>query len=615
MQFHGLSSNPPRPSIEASVSADVARHVERTEPLRLCGHALVTLAALYLMKDVRPLAWPAAWLTLMVGHLGFSAWSGGRLRQEPIGPGNVQRRLRRITGVEGLFGLLWMAAAVMVFGIGSLPPRMALLVLIMMLSFGLTQSLSVHTAALLAFLVPPILGLGLAAFFGNGPFRLLAPALTTLWLAINLGQARQAHRTLLASMRNQYRADALAAELQVQKDRAEALNQSRSRLLAAASHDLRQPVHALSLFVGALGQRPAQDEAQRLLAHMRDTVDGMATMFSGLLDVAKLDAGMVQPELRTLVLQGLLQRIAVDVGALARAKGLVFRCDTAALGDAVVLTDALLLERVLRNLLSNAVRYTHQGEVRLAARIRRGAACLHVVDTGIGIPADQRDAIFEEFVQLNASPERDQGVGLGLAIVRRLGGLLGLRLGLRSQPGRGSLFTVRLPLESAAALPVPVQAPATIGAAEMLQAGDVVLVIDDAVEIRLAMSALFRGWGCRVLAAAGLAELTPQLLSLGVLPRLIVCDHRLQAGARGLAVIEQLRADFNHGVPAILVTGDTSPERLREAAASGLPLLHKPVTQATLLAAISAALAPLPPARPAPAPPQPGPLRLGAAPS
>jgi CheY-like chemotaxis protein len=296
-------------------------------------------------------------------------------------------------------------------------------------------------------------------------------------------------------------------------------------------------------------------------------------------------------------LQALLKRVAADEGVLAQAKGLQFHCDTQALGDVAVLTDPQLLERVVRNLVSNAVRYTQGGSVRLVARLRAATACVHVIDTGVGIPADKRKAIFQEFVRLQGeSNGADQGLGLGLAIVQRLCGLLGLRVGLRSQAGRGSVFTLAIPLAipmrlaRPPATTTPISVPAVSTAP--LSAGDVVLLIDDASDVRLATSTLLAGWGCRVLAAESLKALAPQLARLDTVPRLILCDHHLRGERRGVQTIECLRADFNETLPAILVTIDMAPERQREAAACGVQLLRKPVTPAALKAAIALALAP-----------------------
>jgi CheY-like chemotaxis protein/anti-sigma regulatory factor (Ser/Thr protein kinase) len=258
-----------------------------------------------------------------------------------------------------------------------------------------------------------------------------------------------------------------------------------------------------------------------------------------------------------------------------------------------VRSDPVLLERVLRNLLANAVNYTDRGGVLLSARQRGGEVVVRVIDTGIGIAAERQADVFQEFVQLhNAERDRAKGMGLGLAIVRRLLDLLGLPLALRSVPGRGTTFTLRLPWVPMAAVSLgDTPSPRPTPAAANPRPGDVVLLVDDDAEIRGAMAALLDGWGLHVIAAEGLADLQPQLMDLTLPPRLAICDYRLRGSEDGLAVARELQSLFNDELPVILVTGDTSAERLRDARASGHVLLHKPVGPQALQAAMAQALA------------------------
>jgi signal transduction histidine kinase len=597
MQYPGPSSVQRARTIEEKIKVELARQVIHTADLRLAGHLMVALALAANLRNLQPVAWNGLWLALFLGHQLYGGWFLWRVREQPIDAGNVRYWLWRVTTAEAMNGLLWMIGTLMMFGSMDVAHRVLSLILVSLLYVGVMLGLAMHTPALYAGMVPPLLGFSLAALLAHGQFWYIAPVGVTLWLVINITHARKLRLAMVTSLRNRFEAVFLAQELDAEKTRALELSESRSRLLAVASHDLRQPLHALSQLVGAMSQVPQPAEGQRLIAHMRDTVDGMTAMFGALLDISKLDAHMVQPELAALPLRALLTRVAADEGVLAQAKGLQFHCDTQALGDVAVLTDPQLLERVVRNLVSNAVRYTQGGSVRLVARLRAAKACVHVIDTGAGIPADQRKAIFQEFVRLQGeSNGADQGLGLGLAIVQRLSGLLGVRVGLRSQAGRGSVFTLAIPL----AIPMPLArppattAPISVPAVSTapLSAGDVVLLIDDASDVRLATSTLLAGWGCRVLAAKSPKALAPQLATLDTVPRLILCDQHLRGERRGVQTIECLRADFNETLPAILVTIDMAPERQREAAACGVQLLRKPVTPAALKAAIALALAP-----------------------
>ena len=250
--------------------------------------------------------------------------------------------------------------------------------------------------------------------------------------------------------------------------------------------------------------------------------------------------------------------------------------------SAVVETDPVLMERILRNLVSNAVRYTDRGRILVGCRRRGGAISVQVWDTGRGIPKDQHAQVFQEYYQLG-NPERDRakGLGLGLAIVRRLTDLLACRLTLRSELGRGSCFEVTIPLAEGPAEEAPVSAGLPMAMAHLL-----IVVVDDEFAIREAMSSLLTNWGHRVIVAGSGDEAIENLSACPSRPDLLICDYRLRSEENGVDVIERLRSEYNATIPAMLITGDTAPSRLAEAEASGLLLLHKPVPNSRLRAAI-----------------------------
>ncbi|MBT9502695.1 MAG: hybrid sensor histidine kinase/response regulator [Burkholderiaceae bacterium] len=578
---------------DALVAADLASHLKRTEPLRILGNTGVALAVVYLMRDSAPPAWLAIWFAAMLTHSAFNAWAAWRVWHRPTRTENAPRRLRAVVRAEAMNGLLWMAAELIILPGSDYTHRALLMVLLSGLGAGVMQSLCAYLPALYAFFGPAVLGFLVAGSLTQGSYFVVALALLLVWVAVNLSFARLMHRTLVDSLHNRHIANALAVDLEVQRDRAVELGRSRSRFLAAASHDLRQPVHALSLFVGALGQNPSQEQSRHILKHVGGAIDAMGSMFNAMLDISKLDADLLQPNWQVLDLRALLLRVAADQPLLAGAKGLRFGCELPAASHPRVRCDPVLLERILRNLLSNALRYTTEGSVLLRLRVRGGRAEIVVADSGAGIPRERREQVFEEFVQLphpEREREREQGLGLGLAIVKRLVGLLGLRLVLRSRPGRGTVFSLRLPLADEPASTDSGLATSH-GTQGKLGKGDIVIVVDDSADIRLAMSALLSAWGCQVFTAASVRDLMPQMMNLSAPPRLLLCDYRLADGVSGIAAIDQLRDAFNQDIPAVLVTGDTAPEPLREAVASGLPLLHKPVTQQQLREAMERAIA------------------------
>lgn len=377
------------------------------------------------------------------------------------------------------------------------------------------------------------------------------------------------------------KASELARDLQKQKEVAEQASLAKSQFLAAASHDLRQPVHALGLFVSALrAVSGLPTPALRILDRMELSTSAMGDLFSAILDISRLDAGVVEVRRQSFALQPLLHRICLDFADVAAEKTIVIHQHTT---SAVVHSDPLLVERILRNLISNAVRHSDQGRVVVGCRKRGKTMRIEVWDTGTGIPPENRQKIFQEYVQLR-NPERDRtrGLGLGLAIVRRLSELLDCELNLRSQVGRGSCFSICLPSTNL----VPSSLLAVAETSHVVAEGAWVLVIDDEVAVLEAMDALLTGWGYRVLAASSGSEALAALSRDKISPRIIICDYRLRGDENGIEVIRLLQVACRQPVPAILITGDTAEHRLIEAQASGLVMLHKPVHNSKLRAAM-----------------------------
>ena len=303
------------------------------------------------------------------------------------------------------------------------------------------------------------------------------------------------------------------------------------------------------------------------------------SLFAALLDISRLDAGIVQSHLGPFPIRPMLARVCADHAAEALAKGIRLVLHPS---SAVVFSDPVLVERIVRNIVSNAVRYTRQG--RVVVGCRRGARLsIEVWDTGPGIPQEQQGRVFEEFYQLD-NPERDRakGLGLGLAIVKRLSALLDCPLTLHSEPGRGSVFKLAVPLSGNA---LPAQAAAPEAAPTPASAG-LILVIDDEAAIQDAMRSLLTEWGHEVIVAGSCEQMLEKVATCPTRPDLIICDYRLRGAENGIEVIQRLQSEFNHDIPGMLVTGDTGPDRLQEAQESGFLLLHKPVPRGKLRAAI-----------------------------
>jgi signal transduction histidine kinase len=372
-------------------------------------------------------------------------------------------------------------------------------------------------------------------------------------------------------------------ETRAARDAAETANRAKTRFLAAASHDLRQPLHALGLFAARLSDRTRDPDETALVQRIATSVASLESLFSALLDISRLEAGVVASSPRAIALDPLFDRLANDFAPEAIEKGLRF---------AVVRTrhavhsDPVLLERILRNLVANALRYTSTGGVVVGARKRGASVSIEVWDSGPGIAPADRDRVFEEFYQVG-NPERDRthGLGLGLAIVRRLAALLGHEVSMASVVGRGSVFRVR----AREAHPADV-APATHASvipADPL-AGRCVLVIDDDEPVREGMRQTLVAWGCVPIMAGDVAEAVT--LCRAQAPDAMVVDFRLPDNRDGLDAIAAVRAALNRAIPALVVSGESSSEQIARVRSSGFTLLHKPVAPAKLRAALTFAL-------------------------
>jgi len=358
----------------------------------------------------------------------------------------------------------------------------------------------------------------------------------------------------------------------------ERANQARSRLLRAASHDLRQPLHALGLFVAQFDARARDPETRRIAAQAGAAVTALQELLDAILDISRLDAGAVSPKVGDFPIATLLARLTTAFAPSAAEKGLRLCVVPSRL---YVRSDPVLLERILLNLAANALRYTKRGGILIGCRRRDGRVRIEVWDTGIGIAPEQRQAIFQEFYQAADRRVGGQGLGLGLAIAARLAALLGSRIEVASRLGKGSVFAVEVPRGEPPAVPQST-APA-VGAIDTLH-GALVLVVDDDALVREAMQSLLAQWGCRVAAAATGDEAVALLEGRDRLPDALLCDYRLPRAETGIALIRRLQALAGRAIPAALVSADTTPDALRAVRASGFPLLPKPVAPAKLRA-------------------------------
>ena len=462
---------------------------------------------------------------------------------------------------------------------GSYDGELLCLLVTIGISSGSVAAFGPYRPAFFALFLPATVPYAIHVAFAERPIQRGEGVLMILYV-IGIGAyGFLTNRSFRRLVHLRLRAESLAVQLEAQVAVTEAAGRAKSNFLAAASHDLRQPVHALSLLVGALEEMALPDQARRVVERIDVSTQALDGLFAALLDISRLDADVVDVERRAFAIAPMIERVVADYKTEARAKGITL---VSHWSSAVVLSDPIHVERILRNLLANAVRYTKAGRIVIGGRRAKDMVRVEVWDTGPGIEASQCERIFEEYYQIgNHERDRAKGLGLGLAIVRRLAKLLECRLSVRSVPGRGSCFAIELPVSATAPLPVE---PHTVA---HLQGHHTIVVVDDEAEIRIAMTLLLSRWGKTVIAAGSGVEALELLATCPVCPDLLVCDFRLRDGETGLDVVRLLRSEYNEDVPAILITGETAPDRLVAVDASGLLVLHKPISNSRLHAAIA----------------------------
>lgn len=407
-------------------------------------------------------------------------------------------------------------------------------------------------------------------------------------LIIGHRQAKNLITSLLLRYRNEQLVEELKrnnAEAEEARKRAEQASRSKSQFFAAANHDLRQPLHSLGLFATALKNSVTEPSKKELVDQILRCADSLVMLFDDLLDLSKLDAGQVRVRRERFSASQLLDRLETAFATPAKEKGLRLRIR---LSPIALYSDQTLLFRVLSNLISNALRYTDRGGVLVACRKSGKHIHFEVWDTGIGIPADQHERIFEEFYQLH-NPERDRakGLGLGLATVRRITELLDHQLTMRSAPGKGSMFRLTLPFEHVLQGAKPSVTDEVV-VPDLLR-NKTIVVVDDEATVRQGMESLLLSWGCACVAAAEPEQVLDEIN--GRRPDFIIADLRLRNGRSGIDAIKELRARLGGAIPAIVISGDTATEQLQAVSAAGLTMLHKPLKAVRLRALLNHAFA------------------------
>lgn len=397
------------------------------------------------------------------------------------------------------------------------------------------------------------------------------------YLAALTFQSRNIYLTIKNAIELNFRNQSLVELLRIEsneatsaKKLAQDANQTKSLFLASASHDLRQPLHALSLLLESLIRTQPTARQNLLIEKSLSATNDMANMLHAILDISRIEAGTITPTKVAFPLQPLLHKLEASLGPAADAKSVTYRSRET---NYTVRTDPVLLEQILRNVIANAIHYTQDGGILIGFRRRGDALQIEVWDTGIGIAEDQLEHIFQEFYQI-ANPERDRqkGFGLGLSIVKGLANTLGHPYSLHSILGKGTCFKILVPITTSVMQDAP-RAAIVVQPEKMDMS---ILVIDDDAAVRESIEILLTSWGCRCHAADG-AEAAVTLASR-MRPDIIISDYRLRNHKTGIQAIQQVHEALGEAIPALIITGDTSPLRLHELMAAEIPVLHKPIS-------------------------------------
>jgi len=537
----------------------------------------------------------ATWVSLIVAN---QLWRGALVREwQRAQPGlaAAPRWGRYWAAGSTMGGALWGAAAVAMYP--DSPPHQALLIVCLFgVVLGGLNLTAVYKPSFYGFVVPALLPLILREALVADRVHTFTALVMSVVLGFVLAFGHHLNDVLTRSLAIRYEnidlIDGLKGQTRVAREArsaAEAANRAKSQLLAAASHDLRQPLHALGLYTAALATRARDSTWQPLVGNVQNAVNALEAQFAQLLDLSQLEAGAHRPERTRVALAPLFARVVAEFGPQAEAKGLNLRSVPTRLA---VDSDAALLERMLRNLVANAVRYTSCGGIVVGARRRGARVSAVVIDTGVGIAPEHCDRIFEEFFQVRCGGRTGtspSGMGLGLAIVRRLAKLLGHGVVVTSRPGAGSSFRIDAPRAGDAvhAFGGRTADIARVGRASL--EGTLVAVVDDDPAAIDAMTELFSLWGAEVVGGRDAHGLLDALGRCARYPDLVVADLRLGDGASGVVTVRALRDELGYAVPALIVSGDTSIAAERAARSAGLTLLPKPVV-ANVLEAVATAL-------------------------
>ncbi len=573
-----------RDEIDAIQAEQVRAYFEDANVLNIAGATVFSLL-IFVVHDAPPLWTWAPALTLLLLITLARAYLVRQYRRKPESRSTRYWMNSQAIG-GGMAGVCWGIA------VTAMLPHLSDTFQLFMLTVAVVAA-ATATSEGFSLVMPPriftIASIGPPAFWlltVDDRLHTVIALMMLLFIPVTIVVGSRKNHVFVEAQRLRFRNESLVKELSRQHELLEVASQSKSRFLAAASHDLRQPLAALMIFLEQLEfERQLSSSGKDVLEHAHQATSSLCTLLDGLLDISRLDGHAVRIKLKSFSIQNLFNELEKEFHPIAEQKGIALRFAPC---SAVVESDVILLVQILRNLISNALRYTPSGRVLVGCRHRPGMIAIQVHDTGIGIAEDQLPRIFEEFYQVD-NPEREshRGLGLGLSIVDRAARLLGHSVTLDSRRGMGSVFSVTVPLAKVAIIEAKPDLPQhTVAVLD----GRLIAIIENEGNIRVGLQKLLQSWGCRVVVADSAANMIGQLETLNEAVEMIISDFGLRGSLNGVEAIAEIRQRQGAELPALLFTGDISKETINLAKNAGVPVLYKPAKAEALREAITVAL-------------------------
>lgn len=590
-EYHKQSPTRAQPPVNATTPASIRNERILAEQVKTLYESIGSLVLINLVVssaltavfwDLVERRWLLAWMAAIVLMLASRVVISVLFRRQFEARKLGRYRAFLIVGSASA-GIIWGVGGLIMFVPGELEYQLLILLALLAMGAGSAFSLSIYLPAYFAFVPVMLAPITLYLFYAGDNMHTALACITLVFITAQTLFNIKINKSLSSAMALRFENLDLIDQLQEQKTEAERANRAKSSFLAAASHDLRQPLYALTLFTSALEERVDTVDTRRIAGQITRSAEALQSLFDALLDISKLDASTTEVKKVPFLLQPIFDKLADEFDPLANDKSLTTQWPSEPFA---VCSDPILLEQILRNFLSNAISYTDVGGITVTCEPHQSSVKICVTDTGIGIALEDQRVIFQEFYQLgNPDRNRQKGLGLGLSIVERAAKQLGHDIALNSNPNSGSTFSVCVGKTTMARGEVVTVTPTEAEAS--LDIAPLIAVIDDEESIREGLEELLRLWGCEVVVSANEKDAIARLRSYGRKPDGIICDYRLRENLTGLAAIDSINSAFQSQIPALIVTGDTEMALLIELKASGHQVLHKPVPPSKLRAFLS----------------------------